>query len=318
MRSSARNVVALAAVGLALAQTGCQSGAPGARFLSFFGLSQQPVVVALTPELGVLDPFTPHEPLRKALSAALHRPVQLRLCFPFQLDPGLNWGFYDFALVTPAAYAELNGRERFEILASSVDESGRAARPALLVVAADSPIQSVADLRGKSVAFGPLGDSRTHHAAVVLLQEHGLKKTDLSLSLLPLPGSLRHFPKMRDVALSVINGSSDAGFIDQAAFEELPETADVEDEPARSRLRVIAQTMALPDKIVVCSPKTDRSTVGAVADFLLSVAETQPEVLRPLLLSAYQKPAAELRAQCEQLTQSAPLAPPEQAAFLEP
>jgi hypothetical protein len=313
MRPSARCGVPLLAVGVLVWQSGCQSGAPGASLLSLFGLSKKPVVVALVVEPGVLDPFSPHENLRKAMSVAIERPVRLDLCLPVQLEPNLTLGFYDFAVVTPACYVGMKNRERFEAFAVSVDEAGRVARRAVLVVAADSELAHVADLRGKTVAFGPRGDARTHHAGLALLREHGLKKTELSLSLFPIPGSLKHLPKMRDIAQSVINGSCDAGFIDEVAFNGFPETSGVEGEPARDKLRVIAHTMSLPNKLVVRSPKVDAETARKVADFLLTAGTQHPEALRPLLFSGYQKPTAKLLGSCERLVESGAPRPAESA-----
>jgi hypothetical protein len=307
-------IVTLLLAGSLGAQTGCQSGAGGASLLSLIGLSQRPVVVALAPEPGVLNPFEPHEKLRKAMSAAIKRPVRLDLGLPVQLEPNLDLGFYDFAFVTPACYVEMQNRERFNVIAVAVDRAGRTARSAVLVVAADSKIQSVEELRGKIVAFGPIGDARTHHAGLALLRDHGLKKTDLSLSLFPLPGSLKHFPKMRDIAQSVINGGSDAGFIDEEAFARFPQSTDVQGDPARDELRVLARTMPVPDKLVLQSPKVDAQTARRVADFLLTAGEEHPEALHPLLFSAYEPANEKMLASCERLVARSPATPEPEGA----
>lgn len=297
-----KSCIAVAAAGLLLVAAGCQSGAPGTEFLSLVGLSKKPVVVALTPEPGVLNPFATYEPLRKQMEQAFGRPVRLDLALPrLQLEPNLDLGLYHFAIVGMGDYAGMARRERFGALAMSVGEHGTPGRPALLIVPANSKIESIEALRGKTVAFGPKEDARTTLAALALLREHGIKKTDLSLQLLPVPGSLKHFQKMREIAQSVMNYSSDAGFIDEAAYNGLPETTDVENEPARDRLRVIARTIAVPDKIVLRSPKVDDKTAAQFAQFLLSVGKDHPEVLHPLRLSGFVAPGEELKALCDKL-----------------
>lgn len=302
MRLSAIRLVPLLTIGLLCLQGGCQSGAGGASFLSLFGLSEKPLVIALVAEPGVLNPFAPHEKLRKAMSETIKRPVRLDLCLPVQLEPNLTLGFYDLAIITPAVYAEMNNPERFRIIAVALDEAGRAARSAVLAVAANSEIKALEDLRGKRVAFGPRDDARTHHAGLALLHEHGIRKTDLSLELLPLPGSLKHCRTVRDVAQSVLSGDCAAGFIDEDAFDAFPQSAD-ENEPARDRLRVIAHTMPTPETLVIQSPKVKPETVRKVVDFLLSADQEHPEALHPLLLSAYQEPSEELRADCQRLAE---------------
>lgn len=301
MRSSVRYVLAVLFLGGLAFQTGCQSGGHGAGFLSLIGLSKKPVVISLGVEPGVLNPFANHEKLRKALEDSIGRPVQLRLSFPIQLEPNLELGFYHFAAVTPGDYLAMPKREKFEPIVVSVDESGREARLAVLVVRADSTIQSIEELRGKTLGFGPAEDARTHQAGLALLREHGIEKADLSLGIVPLPGSLKHFPKMRDIAQSVINQSSDAGFIDEAAFEALPETADVEGEPSRDKLRVIGRTVALPGKILIRSPKAEQAIVDQVAQFLLTADQNCPDALKPLFISAFHAPSEEVMAACNGL-----------------
>jgi ABC-type phosphate/phosphonate transport system substrate-binding protein len=302
MRFKPGFLITLAGIGLAATQAGCHRGASSASFLSIFGLSEKPVVVALAAKTGTLDPFAPHEKLRKAMSETIKRPVRLDLCFPIQLAPNLKLGFYDFALVSPACYAEMGDRESFEIVAASVDEAGHAAHSAVLVVAADSELTDVADLRDKKVAFGRRDDARTHHAGLALLSKHGLEKGDLSLSLLPVPGSLKHFSEAPELARAVQNGDFDAGFIDEAVFEQLqcsPASQHVLD---RERLRVIARTEPVPDMLVIQSPKADPETVETVTEFLLAAGQTHPEALRPLLCSAYQTPSDDVCAWSEHLS----------------
>lgn len=304
MRSISRRIPLLAFLGGLAFLTGCQSGGHGAEFLSLIGLSKSPVVISMGIEPGVLNPFASYEELRKAMEKSLGRPVQLRLAFPIQIEPNLELGFYHFAFITPGDYLAMAGRKKFDPIAISVDEQGREARSAVLVVRANSGIQKIDDLRGKTIAFGPSEDARTHQAGLALLSENGIQKGDLSLELLPLPGSLKHMPTMSDVAKTVINQSSDAGFIDEAAFDAFVETSSAEGEPARDKLRVIGRTVALPGKILIRSPKADQAIVDQLVQFLLAADQGCPEALKPLFISAFHAPSNEAMAACDQLTGS--------------
>lgn len=274
--------------------TACHRGATTSSFLSLFGLRERPLVVALVAQPGVLDPFTPHEKLRQAMSESLGRPVRLDLCLPVQLAPNLQMGFYDLAIVPPAYYVEMSNRDRCPILAATVDELGQVAHSAVLVVPAQSDAQAVIDLKGRKIGFGPTSDARTHHAGLTLLKENGIEKTDMSLSLLPVPGSLRHYPTMRDVALAIQNGSLDAGFIDELVYNEFMEQGGADDEPVRDRLRVIARTKPVPDLLVIQSPKISPAVAKQVLDFLIEAKLNHPDALRPLLLTAYERPSPDL------------------------
>jgi phosphonate transport system substrate-binding protein len=291
-----------------LAIGACQS--PGLRFISLITLREQPFVIALVSEkrpvpasnpLDALNPFSPYEPLQAALSRELRRPVAMDLCFPLQLEPCLSSGLYHAAIVSAAQYAGLSRRERFPVIAIAARSADQPAHPALLVVPAGSPIGSVEELRGKIVAFGPMGDSHTHYAALDLLSRHGLKPTDLSLEPLPVPGSLKHMPHGRAVLQSVVNGSSDAGFVEEPDFNELPAHADQADELARDRLRIIARTEALPEQLLIGSPELDADTIARAREFLLSLDRTHPEVLRPLRIGGYQPATDDVLQTCGRL-----------------
>jgi ABC-type phosphate/phosphonate transport system substrate-binding protein len=303
-----------------LASAGCRSG--GIPLLNLFGVGK-PLVVALVADeraspsgspLDLLNPFAPYEPLRKALSEHAGRQVALDLCLPIQVKPNLGLGFYHLAVISPIQYGQLGDRQRFHVIAVSADEQRRSARSGLLLVRHDSDVRAVEDLRGKKVAFGPASDARTHHAGLELLQRSGLAKKDLALELLPIPGSLRHFSDARLLAQSVLNGSCDAGFMDEQAWEALPEHEVRAGEPARDQLRVVAKTLAVPNRLIVCSPKLPEDDEQKIRGFLLAAAQDHPDVLRPLRISGYQEPSAELLDVCRRLVErrsSAPESPDE-------
>ena len=200
------------------------------------------------------------------------------------------------------------------MLAGTVDEQGRTARSAVLVVPVQSEVHAPADLRGQVVAFGPAGDSRTVYAGLLLLRDAGLRKTDLALEVLPVPGGLKHFPDMRSLAQAVINGSAAAGFMDEVAWDAFPKHADQAGEPARDKLRVLAPTVALPGRLLIASPKLDAATVEQVRAFLLSVGRDHPELVKPLAISGYAAPSEELLAACRSLL---PVVAPEPAEKVE-
>ncbi len=290
-----------------LGSTGCQS-TPVQQTLHLFGLARKPLVVALAADkprqttlTSLINPFEPCEPLLKAMSRRIDRPATWDLAFAFQVEGHLKLGLAQLALVSPKHYAEFENAQGFDVLAISRDEQGRLARPALLVVRKQSPIRRVEDLAHKVVAFGPPGDPRTHLAALLLLEAHGLTKGDLALEPLPVPGSLKHFTNMRAVAQSVIRGSSDAGFVDLREWETWPEHAESTHQPSRDRLRVLAETIRLPDYLVLRSPKLDDATTQQVRDFLLQADRLAPDALRSLDVAGFAPPRDDVLAACRRL-----------------
>lgn len=278
----------------AAACVGCQ-GRPGYRFLHLIGLVEKPLVMGFvidanaTPAPGSkpLNPFAPYKGLRAALGASIGRRVIPDLYFPFQVEPNLELGICHVAVLSPWQYARLQHRERFAVLAADVDTRGRASRAALLLTPAESEVRTVEQLRGRKVAFGPAADARTYQAGLILLEEHGVKRGDLALELLPVPGSVRNMPNMKAVLSDVRSGGCVAGFVDSAVWEALPEHAADSDEAARDQFRVLAETMRVPDRLLVASPRLDAALVERMRACLLALDEHNSQVLRPMGISGF-------------------------------
>jgi ABC-type phosphate/phosphonate transport system substrate-binding protein len=317
MRSAVRRSAVFCAILALVGGVGCQT--TGSYMLSGMGLQDKPLAIALVLDgkpdaaLAPLNPFPSYAALQKRLSETLDRPVAIDPCFGFQAQQGLESGWYGLAFVTPTQYSRLPNSAELRVLAAPVDSRGRVMWPAVLVVPQDSEIEAVADLKGKKVAFGPREDARTHQAAVRLLEESGLRETDLNLEVLPLPG-LKHMPDTKSIAQSVINRSSDAGFVDEADWEALPVESDDERRPSRDRLRVIARTMAVPEELIVAGPSLEPETARAVQDFLLSAAQEHPDVLAPLGVAGFQTVGESAIAACRTLWEGAPYEMPTPSA----
>lgn len=288
---------------LAAPLLGCQS--TGARFLNLIGLGKRPLVVAVSTEppaagepLALLNPYARYDELRKELGRNLGRPVVLESCFPGLLEPNLASGFYDVAILSPTDYARLGNPNVCTVIALPSDEKQRVMRPALLVVAADSEITQPADLRGKRVAFGPAEDARLHHAALHWLETQGIKPGELAIDLLPVPGR-KHLPDSLSIARSVVSGDADAGFVDLRDWEALPDQADSAKAPDRRKLRVVARTDSIPDRLVVCSQKLSAEQAASVAEFFLQIGQRHPNTLRPLAIAGYAAPTPEAISACD-------------------
>jgi hypothetical protein len=300
MRIRLAQVVAGVLTPLLTLQFGCQ--ATGVAVLNLIGVAEKPLIITSVADkahqiagpLGVPDPFEPSRALYGELGKGVQRTVVNDLCFEFQLGPNLALGTAHLADVSPVQYARLTDRAKYPVLAVAADPKGRAARRAHLIVAQKSPIRQVSDLRGKSVAFGPLRDGRTHHAGLLLLRENGIGKQDLSLELFPVPGSLKTFPNARDVAQSVLNGSSEAGFVDELAWEEFPDEPPHTGEIGKSSLRIVASTIATPERLILRSPTLDDATAQRVTDFLLKCGEEHASALKPMRLGGFVTPTPDV------------------------
>lgn len=300
---------------------GCAgAGATGTRFLSFVGVQQKPVAIALVVDSGsqatlaALNPFPEYGALRRALQDTLDRPVTIEPCFAFQAASGLESEWFNLAFVTAAQYAGFAHADQLHVLAIATGNDGATAESAVLIVRANSAFQDVAQLRNQVVAFGPEYDTLTHVAALQLLREHGLEKTDLSLELLPIPGALKHFANARSVAQSVANNSSAAGFVAASAFADMPLHSSDASIPGQDEFRVIAATQAYPRGLVIASPKLSAADAAKIRHALLQLAQTNPAALEPMGVTGYTLPPEDLITRCRTLTEAASTTAPAEAA----
>lgn len=97
-----------------------------------------------------------------------------------QLLEGLNVGAIDFGYVgeAPPIFAQAAGANFVY-----VGHEEPAPRAEALIVQKDSPIRSVADLKGKKVGLNK--GSNVHYLLVKLLEKHGLKYTDIQPVFIP-------------------------------------------------------------------------------------------------------------------------------------
>ncbi len=247
------------------------SGSAGCR--SFLNLLGEPdrLRTALVTEstVDVINPFTAFDPLLRAMSAEMGREVQIEPVFAFQAAPQLASGWFELAVATPAQLAVMQDDVSLRVIAAPGATRESVARPALLIVAADSEIEQASEVSGRRVVFGPRGDARTHYAAATLLREAGV-------DVASLPGPTRvtallgpHEGNARQRMLMLLEGAADATFVDEAVWSELPQVDERSNEPARRKFRAIGRTASLPDWLFLASATLDDETVGEIRDFLL-------------------------------------------------
>ena len=148
------------------------------------------------------------KPLTQYLSKELGQPVLLKL------SPNMGAAIKEvadkkvtLAYLTPVAYLKAHKKGGAKIIAKTVTK-GKASFQLMIVVKEDSPIKTVADLKGKTFAFG---DERAllQRAAVV---GAGIKMEDFS--------SYKFIGHYDNIARGVKNGDFDAGILkDTKAFK---------------------------------------------------------------------------------------------------
>jgi phosphonate transport system substrate-binding protein len=200
--------------------------------LSARGLAQEPDPNALPLSFGLYQSDKPTvmykkfmpvlEYLQGDLERRLRQPVDIRLEIFRSYDDGIDAlvaGKVDFVRFGPSSYITAQGRNK-EIRLLAMEHEKRQKRfKGLIIVAKSSPIRSLADLRGKSFAFGDPNSTIGRWLVQAELAKAGIRSDDLS--------SFAYLPRHDAVARAVQMGDFDAGSVKEGTFEELAQNGDL-------------------------------------------------------------------------------------------
>ena len=197
------------------------------------------------------------KPLTLYLSDKLGRPVSLKL------SPNMGAAIkevadknVDLAYLTPVAYLKAHAAGNAKIVAKTVTK-GKASFQLMIVVKKDSPYKTVADLKGKTFAFGDK-KALLQRAAVV---GSGINMEDFS--------SYEFIGHYDNIARAVFNGDFDAGILkDTMAFQWQDKG-----------LRILAESPALPPYNITASGDIDSDTLAKLKEAFLSLNHNNPKHL---------------------------------------
>ncbi len=140
-------------------------------------------------------------PLIKYLSTGIGRPVTLKLAPDMdKAIQDISDGAVDLAYLTPVAYIKAHAKGNARLLVKTVTEH-RGSFQLMIVVRDDSAIKSIADLRGKTFAFGD---------KAALLQRATVVNAGISLDELRDYKFIGHYD---NIVRAVIHGDFDAGIL---------------------------------------------------------------------------------------------------------
>lgn len=189
----------------------------------------EPLRVGLVPNVSARTLLSVFQPMREYLMQTLNQPVEMSTAPDFATFYQRTQRNEFDVIVTPAHFAWLamNEASYAPILTYQTDLRG------LLIVAADSPIKRVEDLRGKKLGIVDPTALVTLRG-LQWLREHGLRNTDFSVRA----SSAHH----NSVALAVVQGEIDAAIIGSGPYRFMPENI-------RAKLRVVSEVAQVPNAI---------------------------------------------------------------------
>jgi len=195
-------------------------------------------------------PFVKH--LEKELG------VKITLIVPKDFD---TWtkdaqaGAYDIGYTNPYLYVVVKKavKDAEPLVIASEPDSGKELF-GTIIVKKDSPLKSIADLKGKIIAATDPGSAGAYLVQMLMLQKAMIKKDDIKLI----------FEKKRDpVAQAVLDGKADAGFIRDDDVEKLKAGAD--------KFRKLGVSDPIPNWTILIAKKMDPAMAKKIKDVLLKL-----------------------------------------------
>ncbi len=216
-----------------------------------------------------------YRPLAQYLEAQLGRKVELRTVDTWEgLAKSLANGETDLALMGPWGYVLANHAARAQVV-STILYDGKPEYFALMITHPDSGIKTVADLKGKTFAFGDKGSTSGYLIPLYYFMTQGIDPETYFAKLL--------YTKHQAIETQVVAGQLDAGADYNRNRNAMIEQGLIKAE----RSRVIWQSAPLPNDAFAVSEAVfkDKALVGKLQTALAGVGEQLKK--QPALLPAH-------------------------------
>lgn len=230
---------------------------------------------------GVPAPF-------RALHVALEKKLDRPVSFPAQPDGEaigyqLAQGRVPFAILTASEFARIKDPAGLTLLATAVNTGGKTTRKGKIIIKGKSHLKTIQDCAGKRFAFGHHQDLVTDYAARTALVRAGVPLNKLLPELVPttplgIPWEGRLYCGENVPGLILLDLTINAGVMDEAAFDKLPETGGNALAPSKDLFEVVGETPEVPERVVVAGPAADPELTQRLKEYLLNEAGSDPMV----------------------------------------
>lgn len=192
--------------------------------------SQSTVRVGLVPNQAPDKIKAQYEPFRQYLSNTLGMPVELFVASDYAgVVEAMANDKLDLAYFGGLTYAQAKQRAKIHPIVTEIDEETQTSKYySLIIVPADSPVQSTADLKGRVFAFGDISSTSGSLYPRFMLDKAGITVPDDLENVVYSGGH-------DATAQAVQNGTVDAGGIEGRILNRLIENKTVD----ASKIRII-------------------------------------------------------------------------------
>lgn len=219
--------------------------------------SPVPLTLGIHPYLPVMELNTRFQPLADYLGKTLDRTVRIRVGRDYadQIH-AIGTNGVDIAFMGPAQYVKLVDEYGPRPLLARLEVNGKPELFGAIVVRKDSPIHTLADLKGRRFAFGDPDSTMSHIVPEAMLAEAGIPLSALS--------DHKFLGAHKNVALGVLAGDFDAGAVKM----------EILDEYADQGLRLLVKTSAVSEHVLVARSNLPADQVEKLRRALLNLKNT--------------------------------------------
>lgn len=215
---------------------------------------QRPVVLAVHPYLPSAEIQKRFAPLAEYLGKVLGQQVVVRVGRDYEEHvAAIGANGVDIAFMGPAAYVKAVARYGAKPLLARIETKGDAYLSGVIITRSDSPLRSIADLRGKVFAFGDPDSTMSTLVPIYALRQAGVPVAALA--------HYEHLGAHENVALGVLAGDFDAGAVKVEVFDEF----------AARGLRVLANLPRVSEHVFVARADLPSRQVQLLRNALLGL-----------------------------------------------
>jgi len=232
----------------------------------FFSLAAHPadsrerdeLVLGLPSYLSATELYRHFGPLAEHLGKELGRPVTIHIEVDYEEHlRRLKNGEIDLAFLGPASYVLYTKRFGAIPLLAAYETNGSRTFKGYIVVRADSPVETLAQLKGRTIAFGDAKSTMGHLVPRYLLLRAGVDVKELA--------GHKFLDNQENVALGVLAGNFAAGAVRE----------DIYNRYAREGLRAVAASEPMSDHLFVARTGLQADIVRKTATVLQGLRYTE-------------------------------------------
>lgn len=219
--------------------------------------AQEPLKLGIHPYLSTTELLKRYTPLAEYLGKRIGRPVTIEIGTTYDAHiHGIGNGIVDLAFLGPSSYVKLtNQYGKRPLLAAFKTKEGKFFHGHIMV-RKDSPITSIAKLRGKRFVFGDPASTMAHLVPRHMLLKNGIDVKDFS--------QVAFLANHDNIALGILAGTFDAGAVKEEIFKQY--------EP--QGLRSLAKSPPITDHVFIASDKLPEDLVTALQKAFLRLSDS--------------------------------------------